>query len=76
MPYTYNNIDNPHPEIKKIEKTIDEHIGWAVNNKNQEQMYSSIIDNNELFFFQTDSKSTVSGIEQFKELMEKFLYAG
>lgn len=71
MPYVYNNINNPHPEIKIIEKTINEHIGWAVNNKNQEQMFSSIIDNDELFFFQTDSKSTINGSDQFKELVEK-----
>lgn len=72
MPYVYNNINNPHPEIEKVEKTINDHIGWAVNNKNQEQMYSSMIDNDELFFFQTDSKSTIIGIGPFKALVNDF----
>ncbi len=72
MPYTYNNIDNPHPEIKIIDQVIRDSIGWAVNNKNLDQLYSSMIDNDELFFFQTDSKSTVRGIEQFKKMTGDF----
>jgi hypothetical protein len=31
MSYVFNNRDNPHSEIAKIEKTINNHIGWAVN---------------------------------------------
>jgi len=72
MPYAFNNIDNPHPETEKIEQTIRDSIGWAVNNKNLDQLYSSMINNDELFFFQTDSKSTVKGISQFKEMTERF----
>lgn len=72
MSYTFNDIDNPHPEIAKIEQVIRAHIGWAVNNKNLDQLYSSMADNDELFFFQTDSKSTINGIEQFKKLTESF----
>lgn len=71
MPYAFNNIDNPHSETETIEQTIRDNIGWAVNNKNLEQLYSSIVENKELFFFQTDSKSTINGIGQFKELVEK-----
>jgi len=72
MPYVYNNIDNPHPETEKIEQAIRDSIGWAVNNKNLDQLYSSIADNEELFLFQTDSQSTVKGIAQFKKMTESF----
>jgi ketosteroid isomerase-like protein len=72
MPYTYNNIDNPHPEIKIIDQVIRDSIGWAVNNKNLDQLYSSVIASDELFFFQTDSKSTIRGISRFKEMTESF----
>ena len=72
VPYTYNNVNNPHEEITKIEKTIRDNIGWAVNNKNKAQAYSTIVENDELFFFQPDSQGTIVGIEACKELTEKF----
>jgi hypothetical protein len=71
-PYTYNNLNNPHEEIPKIEKTIRDNIGWAVNNKNTAQAYSTIVENDELFFFQPDSKGTIVGIKACKELTESF----
>ena len=71
-PYTYNNVNNPHEEIRKIEKTVRDHIGWAVNNKNKAQAFSTIAENDELFFFQPDSKGTIDGIKACRELMDNF----
>lgn len=71
-PYTYNNINNPHNEIAEIENTISAHIGWAVNNKDKKTLFSTIIENQELFFFQPDSKGTIDGVDEFKSLIDNF----
>jgi len=71
-PFTWNTVNNPHEELAAIEKVIRDHIGWAVNNKDQQQLYSTLIDNDELFFFQTDSKSTIEGIDSFRPLVNDF----
>ena len=68
--YTYNTIENPHEETIEIEKTITSHIEWAINNKDKQTLYSSLVKNDELFFFQPDSKDTIIGFNQFKELVE------
>lgn len=68
--YTYNTVNNPHPEIAAIEKTIKSHIGWAVNNKDRDTLFSTIVENDELFYFQTDSESTIHGIGEFKSLVD------
>jgi hypothetical protein len=56
--------------LREIEKTIESHIGWAVNNKDRKTLFSTIIENEELFFFQPDSKSTIKGIQEFTELVD------
>ena len=71
-PYTFNNINNPHDELAEIEKTIRASIEWAVKNKDTDLLYSSVVHNDELFFFQPDSKSTIIGFEDFRSLTEKF----
>ena len=71
-PYTFNNINNPHDEIAAVEKTIKTHSGWAVDNKNKEALLSTVVDNEELFFFQTDSKSTIKGIDGLINLIDNF----
>jgi hypothetical protein len=68
--YTYNNINNPHPETEEIERTVRSHIGWAVNNKDRKTLYSTVIENEELFYFSPDSKGTVSGIDEFTYLVD------
>jgi len=68
--YTYNTIENPHEETIEIKKTIISHIEWAINNKDKQALYSSLVNNNELFYFQPDSKDTIVGFYQFKELVE------
>lgn len=68
--FTFNTINNPHQEIAEIEKIIMSHIGWAVNNKDKDTLFATIVNNKELFFFQTDSKSTVDGIDNFISLVD------
>jgi len=70
--YTFNNINNPHDEIAEVEKIINTHIGWAVDNKNKAALLSTVADNEELFFFQTDSKSTITGIDGLVNLTDNF----
>ena len=70
---TYNTIDHPHKELEEVEIIIRSHIGWAVNNKDRRTLFSTIVENDELFFFQTESKSTISGIEEFRKLIEEFM---
>jgi hypothetical protein len=70
--YTFNNIDNPHEEIAQIENTVRSHIGWAVNNKDRKTLFSTIVENQELFLFQPDSKGTIDGIDNFTSLVDNF----
>lgn len=70
--YTFNSVNNPHDELVAIEKTIRASIEWAVHDKDTAMSYSSVVNNDELFFFQTDSRSTIRGFDTFKDLTEKF----
>lgn len=70
--YTYNNVSKPHEELAEIEKAIRASIEWAVRGKDTSLLYSSIMQNDELFFFQTDSKSTITSFDDFKSLTENF----
>ena len=69
---TYNSLNKCHDEIPEIERVIKTHIGWAVDNKNKAALLSTVIQNEELFVFQTDSKSTIRGIDQFLSLTQDF----
>lgn len=71
-PYTFNNLNNPHIELAEIEKTIRANIEWAVKGKDTVLSYSSVINNDELFYFSTDSKGTIIGFDDFRNLTEKF----
>ena len=71
-PYTFNNISNPHDELTAIEEVIRASIEWAVRGKDTVLSYSTVVNNDELFFFQTDSRTTMIGFEKFRELTEKF----
>jgi len=71
-PYTFNKISNPHDELVEVEKTIRASIEWAVHDKDTAMSYSSVVNNDELFFFQTDSRSTIIGFDDFRNLTEKF----
>jgi hypothetical protein len=70
--YTFNSVNNPHDELANIEKTIRASIEWAVHDKDTAMSYSSYVNNDELFFFQTDSRSTIIGFDSFRDLTEKF----
>jgi len=76
LSYTYNTINNPHDEIREIEKIIQAHIEWAVNNKDRQTLFSTIIENEELFLYQTDSKSTITGIREFTDLVDTIFMSG
>lgn len=71
--HTYNTMDNPHKETADVENVIRSHIGWAVNNKDKGTLFSTIIESKELFYFQTDSKSTIAGIDEFRKLIDEFM---
>ena len=71
-PFTYNNINNPHDELAVIEETIKASIEWAVRGKDTELLYSTVIENDELFFFQPDSRNTIQGINAFREVTDNF----
>lgn len=70
--FTFNNLNNPHDEIRKIESVVKRHIGWAVDNKNMQSLFETVVNNDELFFFQTDSKSTIKGFDGLLKLTDNF----
>ncbi len=70
--YTHNNITNPHEELQEIEKVIRASIEWAVKGKDTTLSYSSVVQNDELFYFSTDSKGTIKSFDDFKSLTENF----
>lgn len=71
-PVTFNTVNNPHDELAAIEETIKASIEWAVRGKDTVLLYSTVIENDELFFFQPDSRSTVRGIEAFRAQTDDF----
>jgi hypothetical protein len=72
MPFTFNNISNPHDELAVIEETIKASIEWAVRGKDTDLLYSTVIENDELFFFQPDSRNTIHGIAAFRSVTNDF----
>ena len=70
--FTFNNINNPHDELAAIEETIRASIEWAVRGKDTALVYSSMVQNDELFFFQPDSRATIIGFEKFQKVTENF----
>ena len=70
--YTFNNVSNPHDELAEIEKVIRASIEWAVRGKDTALVYSSMAQNDELFFFQPDSRATIIGFEKFQKVTENF----
>ncbi len=71
-PYTFNNINNQHDEIAEIERTIQRHIGWAIDNKNKKSLFETVVNNDELFFFSPDSKGTIKGFDGLVNLTDNF----
>ena len=71
-PFTFNNINNPHDELAAVEEVIRASIEWAVRGKDTVLSYSTVVNNDELFLFQTDSRTTIRGFDKFRELTEKF----
>jgi ketosteroid isomerase-like protein len=71
-PVTFNTMNNPHDELARIEETIKASIEWAVRGKDTVLLYSTVIENDELFFFQPDSRNTIQGIEAFRSVTNDF----
>jgi len=71
-PVTFNNMNNPHDELADIEETIRASIEWAVRGKDTELLYSTVVENDELFFFQPDSRNTIQGIDAFRTVTDDF----
>ena len=69
---TFNTINNQHDELTEIEKTIKASIEWAVRGKDTELLYSTVALNDELFFFQPDSRNTIQGIDAFRTVTNDF----
>jgi len=70
--FTFNNISNPHDELAAIEETIRASIEWAVRGKDTALSYSTVVNNDELFFFQTDSRTTITSFDKFRKMTENF----
>ena len=70
--HTFNTVNNPHEELAEIEKTIRDSIEWAVKGKDKDLLMSTIIRNDELFFYQPDSESTIRGFGAFLSLTDNF----
>lgn len=61
----------PAEEISKILSVIDSNIGWAMA-KDTALLYNTLVRTDELFFFQPDSQSTISGFNSFRMMTENF----
>ena len=56
-------------ERPEVEKTIHDSIGWALT-KDLDLLFSIMAQDEDLFIFHPDSKSTIVGFEAFKRLGE------
>ena len=58
-------------EKAAIERVIRASIGWALN-KDKDLLYGSVAQDADFFIFHPDSKSTITGFEAFRKLVEGF----
>ncbi len=60
------------PEVERplVEQSIRNSIEWALDNKNTEALYGSMMQDSTLFWFQPDSRGTVQGFDQFTHTVE------
>lgn len=66
------NEVNVYSDKEKIEKTIGNSIGWALN-KDTNILFESFSRGTELFILHPDSGSSVNGFEEFKKRTAIFL---
>jgi hypothetical protein len=57
-------------ERLKVEKVIHDSIGWALT-KDLDRLFSIMAQDEDLFIFHPDSKSTIVGFEAFRSLGER-----
>ena len=65
-------IQNSDPALQKtrIEQVIKNSITWAVN-KDKDLLYRSFVNDSTLFYFSPDNAGTISGIAEFRQLVEQ-----
>lgn len=57
-------------DLEAITKAVHTSIEWATPNKDFESLYAVLAQDDELFIFHPDSRSTVVGFPAFKEMTE------
>ena len=57
-------------EKAKVVQAINDHIKWALPDKNEDRLYASIVQDSTFFIFHPDSKSTIVGIEPFRKMVD------
>jgi ketosteroid isomerase-like protein len=61
----------PEEEMQVILSVIDSNIGWA-KTKDTTLLYSTMIQTEDLFFFQPDSEGVIEGFNSFRKMTEEF----
>ncbi|PKK83242.1 MAG: hypothetical protein CVT49_09555 [candidate division Zixibacteria bacterium HGW-Zixibacteria-1] len=56
-------------EMAIIKKVIEDSIGWALT-KDKERLYSVMLQDSSLFFYNPDNAGTIRGFEAFRQLVE------
>lgn len=59
-----------NPERLQVEAVIRDSIGWALT-KDVDRLFSIMAQDDDLFIFHPDSKSTIVGFEAFRKLGER-----
>lgn len=57
-------------EKAEVIKAIGDHINWAIPDKKPDRLYASIVQDSTFFIFHPDSKSTIAGIEPFRDMVD------
>jgi ketosteroid isomerase-like protein len=58
-------------ERAEVIKVINTSIKWCFPDKSRERLYGSVVNDSTYFMFQPDSKSTVKGIDGYREFAER-----
>ncbi len=58
-------------EKAKVAQAVRDSIEWPYPEKNPERLYATITKDSSFFIFHPDSKSTITGFDAFRNLVEK-----
>lgn len=67
--YTGTPPDNEGDETE-VQGVINDSIGWALN-KDKDRLFEIMAQDADFFIFHPDSKSTICGFKEFRELAER-----